>query len=302
MKSISLSFIYDETLFKLLGTSDRIRQPDDCFDTEERRRCGAHYTTEENILKVIRPLFMDDLRAEFEKIKTNRKKLQEFHHKLASLNFFDPACGCGNFLVLAYRELRILEMEVLEILHKSGQKFLDTEFVSQVDVDQFYGIEIVEFPVRIAETALWLMDHQMNMFASERFGRYYVRLPLQKSAKIVLGNALRIDWNDVIPREKCTYILGNPPFVGKQYQDTEQKEDVYLVLSLLKGFGVLDYVCCWYVKAAEYIQETTIPVGFVSTNSITQGEQSGILWAWMYAKGIHINCVPFICLDERSER
>ncbi len=127
------------------------------MDPDARRRCGAHYTTEANIMKVIRPLFLDELRAEFEKVRSNKKKLQEFHAKLASLTFFDPACGCGNFLVLAYRELRLLEMEVLEILHKGRQKFLGTEFISQVDVDQFYGIEIVEFPVRIAETALWLM-------------------------------------------------------------------------------------------------------------------------------------------------
>ena len=289
MKSTSLSFIYDETLAKLLGTSDCIRQPDDCFDMEERRHCGAHYTTEQNILKVIRPLFLDELRTEFEKIKTNRKKLQEFHHKLASLTFFDPACGCGNFLVLAYRELRLLEMEVLEILHKTGQKFFDTEFVSQVDVGQFYGIEIVEFPVRIAETALWLMDHQMNVMASERFGRYYVRLPLQKSAKIVHGNALRIDWSEVTPKEKCSYILGNPPFVGKQFQSPEQKEDMELVLRNVKGYGTLDYVTCWYFKATDYIQDTKIPVGFVSTNSISQGEQVGVLWSEMFKRGVKIN-------------
>ncbi|MGL4595603.1 MAG: DNA methyltransferase, partial [Thermoguttaceae bacterium] len=259
------------------------------MDPEARRACGAHYTTEENILKVIRPLFLDDLRNEFNKIKSSKAKLNAFHEKLGNLTFFDPACGCGNFLVLAYRELRRLEMDVFEKLHKSGQKFLDTAFVSQVDVDQFYGIEIVEFPVRIAETALWLMDHQMNIEASERFGNYYVRLPLQKSAKIVHGNALQLDWNDVLPKQKCSFILGNPPFVGKNYRSKEQTEDIQLVCQGVRNFGSLDYVACWYIKAAKYIQETVIPVGFVSTNSIAQGEQVEFLWEELYKWSIHIN-------------
>ncbi|MGL4595662.1 MAG: DNA methyltransferase, partial [Thermoguttaceae bacterium] len=258
------------------------------MDPDARRACGAHYTTEENILKVIRPLFLDDLRNEFNKIKSSKAKLNAFHEKLGNLTFFDPACGCGNFLVLAYREMRRLEMDVFEKLHKSGQKFLDTAFVSQVDVDQFYGIEIVEFPVRIAETALWLMDHQMNIEASERFGNYYVRLPLQKSAKIVHGNALRLDWNDVLPKQKCSFILGNPPFVGKNYRSKEQTEDIQLVCQGVRNFGSLDYVTCWYIKAMEYIQDTSISVGFVSTNSIAQGEQVGILWPVLFARGMTI--------------
>ena len=259
------------------------------MDSDARRRCGAHYTTEENIMKVIRPLFLDELRVEFEKCKSNKAKLQEFHRKLASLTFFDPACGCGNFLVLAYRELRLLEMDVLEILFKGGQKVLDTGFISQVNVDQFYGIEIVEFPVRIAETALWLMDHQMNVLSSERFGHYYVRLPLTKSAKIVHGNALRIDWENVLPKNKCSYILGNPPFVGKQFQTPEQKDDMAVVLRDVKGSGVLDYVSCWYFKVAEYIKDTMIQVGFVSTSSIVQGEQVGALWSELFKRNIKIN-------------
>ena len=248
------------------------------MDPDARRRCGAHYTTEENIMKVIRPLFLDELRAEFEKVRSNKKKLQEFHKKLASLTFFDPACGCGNFLVLAYRELRLLEMDVLEVLFKGDQKFLAADFVSQVDVDQFYGIEIVEFPVRIAETALWLMDHQMNVLASERFGRYYVRLPLTKSAKIVHGNALRIGWDEVLPSKECSYILGNPPYVGKHYRTPEQSDDLRCVLPNFRNLGDVDYVTGWFVKAAEYIQNTPVRVGFVSTNSITQGEQVPLVW------------------------
>ena len=257
------------------------------MDPDARRRCGAHYTTEQNILKVIRPLFLDSLRAEFEKVKSNKAKVRAFHQKLASLTFFDPACGCGNFLVLAYRELRLLEMDVLQSIYQKDA--FDLIHLVQVDVDQFYGIEIVEFPVRIAETALWLMDHQMNVLASERFGQYYVRLPLQKSAKIVHGNALRIDWNEVLPKEKCSYILGNPPFVGAKYQEAEQKEDAKLVFGKTANAGLLDYVSCWYFKAAEYIKDTRIQVGFVSTNSIAQGEQVGVLWAELFKRGVKIN-------------
>jgi len=282
----TLSGFYERVLVLALGKPGK---PEEQINSEARRRCGAHYTTEENIMKVIRPLFLDDLRTEFEKCRSNKKKLQEFHKKLSALTFFDPACGCGNFLVLAYRELRLLEMDVLEGLFKSGQKFLGSDFVSQVHVDQFYGIEIVEFPVRIAETALWLMAHQMNVLASERFGQYYVRLPLKKSAKIVHDNALRIDWNDVLPKERCSYILGNPPFVGAKYQDSVQKEDARLVFGKTPNAGLLDYVACWYFKAAEYIKQTKIQVGFVSTNSIAQGEQTGALWSELFKRGVKIN-------------
>jgi len=261
------------------------------MDPGSRRQCGAHYTTEQNILKVIRPLFLDDLRDEFVKIKKNRAKLREFHKKLSSLTFFDPACGCGNFLVLAYRELRLLEMDVLAAIHTGVTKFFDETFVSksQIDVDQMYGIEIVEFPVRIAETALWLMDHQMNVLASERFGQYYLRLPLKKSAKIVHANALRIDWNDALPKNQCSYILSNPPFVGAKYQTAEQKTDSRLVFGKTSNAGLLDYVACWYIKAAEYISGTQIRVGFVSTNSIAQGEQAGVLWTEMFKRSARIN-------------
>ncbi|MDR1923488.1 MAG: N-6 DNA methylase [Planctomycetaceae bacterium] len=272
------------------------------MNANTRRRYGAHYTTEENIMKVIRPLFLDELRNEFDKIKNDAKQLKEFHKKLIALNFFDPACGCGNFLVLAYRELRLLEIEVLEILHKKYPKLLGTEFVSQVDVDQFYGIEIVEFPVRIAETALWLMDHQMNVLASERFGRYFVRLPLQKSATIVHANALRIDWDNVLPRKKCSYILGNPPYAGKKEQNPEQKEDTRLVLGSCEKSGILDYVSNWFVKAASYIDKTSIRVAFLSTNSISQGEQVGVLWKELFRKKINIHFAyrSFVWTSESS--
>jgi len=196
---------------------------------EEQRKGGAHYTSERNILKTIHPLFLDELREEFEKIRdsksTQRKsQLEKFHDKLGTLTFFDPACGCGNFLILAYRELRLLEIEVLETLHPRRQLELDVKKLSKIDVDQFYGIEIEEFPVRIAEAAMWLVDHQMNMRLSEAFGQSFVRLPLKKSAHITFGNALELDWKTVIDPKKLSYMLGNPPFVGQHYQESTQKK------------------------------------------------------------------------------
>lgn len=260
------------------------------MDQKLRRNLGAHYTTEKNILKLIKPLFLDDLHDEFEKIKTNNKKLEEFHKKIASLKFLDPACGCGNFLVIAYRELRELELNVLRLLHKDKSGFLDVGSEIRCDVDQFYGIEIEEFPAQIAQTALWLMDHQMNMKVSEEFGQYFRRLPLKKSATIVHGNALRIDWRDVVPPQELNYILGNPPFGGKQYQSDEQKEDMARVFSDVKGAGVLDFVAAWYRKAADYMSyNKSIVTAFVSTNSISQGEQVGILWPDLFRHGTKIH-------------
>jgi hypothetical protein len=234
-------------------------------------------------LKQVRSLFLDDLHAEFETAKREKKRLGEFHRKIAKLTFLDPACGCGNFLVVTYRELRLLEIEILRILH-GDQTVLDIHHFSLVDVDAMYGIEIKEFPVRVAEVALWLMDHQMNQRLSEAFGQYFVRLPLKKSATIKNANALRINWREVLPPEKCSFVMGNPPFVGKHLMTREQGEDTEIVWGDLKGSGFLDYVTCWYKRAAEYIQGTAIPVGFVSTNSITQGEQVGVLWNELFTK------------------
>jgi len=247
------------------------------MNPEERRNLGAHYTSEKNIFKLIKPLFLDELREEFDKVKSNSKRLKEFHHKLSTLKFLDPACGSGNFLIITYRELRQLEIEILRVLYKN-QAVLDISQIVWLNVDQFYGIEYDEFASRIAEVAMWLIDHQMNMRISEEFGHYFVRLPLEKSAKIVNGNSLRIDWEEVVSKTELSYILGNPPFYGKQMQTKEQKEDMKLVFEGVKGAGVLDYVTAWYLKASKYIQETQIKVAFVSTNSISQGEQVGILW------------------------
>lgn len=254
------------------------------MNPKERRNLGAHYTSEKNILRLIKPLFLDELHEEFQKIKSNKNKLLEFSKKLASLKFFDPACGCGNFLIITYRELRLLELEVLKELHSNGQLVTDIKQIIQVDVDQFYGIEYDEFPARIAEVALWLIDHQMNVLISETFGEYFARLPLRKSATIIHGNALQLSWNQIISPNELSFILGNPPFVGKKEQSKSQKEDMKLVFNKVKGAGVLDYVTAWYLKASQMIQNTKIKVGFVSTNSIAQGEQTGILWNELFTK------------------
>jgi hypothetical protein len=262
------------------------------MDQKLRRNLGAHYTTEKNILKLIRPLFLDELRAEFERVKKNPKKLYEFHERLAKLKFLDPACGCGNFLVIAYRELRLLELDIIRELYGTTKTAsLDVgELNILCDVDQFYGIEIEEFPAQIAQTALWLMDHQMNMQVSEEFGSYYVRLPLRKSATIVHGNALRRDWREIVKPEELSYILGNPPFGGKKEQDDGQKADMARVFHDVKGAGVLDFVSAWYRRAAEFMQyNPAIKTAFVSTNSITQGEQVGVLWRDLLKRGVKIH-------------
>jgi hypothetical protein len=255
---------------------------------EERRQIGAHYTSERDILKLVHALFLDDLRAEFETLKHDRRRLPAFHQKLGALTFFDPACGCGNFLVITYRELRLLELEVLDALGYGGQAVTDISLLVRVDVDQMFGIEIEEWPARIAETALWLMDHQMNLLLAEKFGQYFVRLPLKKSARIVNDNALRLNWRCVINPAECSYILGNPPFVGAKFQDDEQRKDMAAVAGAVKNYGLLDYVTAWYFKAADFIKDTPVRVGFVSTNSITQGEQVGVLWNALFAQGMKI--------------
>lgn len=255
------------------------------MDKTARRNLGAHYTSEGNILKLIKPLFLDELWAEFERIKTNAKRLLEFQQKLRSLTFLDPACGCGNFLVIAYRELRQLELEVLRAARAGDQLALDVSSLILVDVDQFYGIEIEEFPAQIAQVALWLMDHQMNLQVSQEFGAYFARIPLHARGTIVHANALQLDWNEVITADKLSYIMGNPPFVGAKMMSKEQRADVAEVFKGIKNAGLLDFVAAWYVKAANMMQNTGICCAFVSTNSITQGEQVSVLWDWMLKQG-----------------
>ena len=264
------------------------------MDKDERREQGAHYTTEKNIMKVIEPLFLDDLRDEFERLKarkTQRQKLlTEFQGRLANLKFFDPACGCGNFLIIAYRELRQLELEVLVELRTNQQLTLDASNLSQVDVDQFYGIEIGEFPARIAEVAMWMMDHIMNNKLSLEFGQTYVRIPLRKSPHIVHGDALETDWETVLSSNDCSYVFGNPPFIGAKYQSEDQRQQVRRIAALGKSGGTLDYVAAWFLKAGSYVQASNAQIGFVSTNSITQGEQVAQLWPLLFGKhGLEIS-------------
>ncbi len=263
------------------------------MDPVERRATGAHYTTEKNILKVIEPLFMDDLRAEFERLKVRKdsrrvSELRRFQRKLMELRFFDPACGCGNFLIIAYRELRRLEMDVIREIRTatvaSGQEVLGVELISLVNVDQFYGMELGEFSARIAETALWMMDHIMNNRLSLEFGESYTRIPLITSPTIIAGDALETDWASLLPPEECSFVFGNPPFVGAKFQSAEQREQVRRIASLGRSGGTLDYVTAWLIKAGEYVQTSNARIGFVSTNSITQGEQVAQLWPILFER------------------
>ncbi len=266
------------------------------MDPVERRAQGAHYTTEQNILKVIEPLFLDDLWEEFTRIRALRRdrlrRLREFQEKLGRLTFFDPACGCGNFLVIAYRELRRLEVEVLrELLGREEQQVLqfDVSSLSRLDVDQFYGIEIGEFPARIAEVALWMMDHLMNNELSLEFGQSYARIPLKRSPHIHCGDALEMDWEDLLPAKECSFVFGNPPFGGAKFQSPAQRAQVRRIAALGGSGGTLDYVTAWFITAGGYIQKSGPPgerarIGFVATNSITQGEQVAQLWPILFGR------------------
>ena len=259
------------------------------MDPKKRREIGAHYTTEKNILKVIEPLFMDDLRAEFERLKSRKDRgwraaLRKFQQKLGEMQFFDPACGCGNFLIIAYRELRLLEIEALKEL-RGRQIDIEADTLSLIDVDQFYGIEFEEFPARIAETALWMMDHIMNNWLSLEFGEIYTRIPLKKSPHIVHGDALEIDWAEFLPPKKCSFIFGNPPYRGSKYQTPEQRVQVRRIAAWGRGGGTLDYVAAWFIKAGEYVQDSSMArIGFVATNSITQGQQVAQLWPVLFER------------------
>lgn len=263
------------------------------MDRNLRRAIGAHYTTEQNIMKVIEPLFLDDLREEFDricKLRRNRAfRLREFQRKLGELNFLDPACGCGNFLIIAYREIRQLEIEVLEQVIAFGQLDLDAQNLSVVDVDQFYGIELEEFPARIAGTALWMMDHIMNNRLGEAFGTVYTRIPLRARARILCADALEMDWSSLLSASQCSYVFGNPPFAGAKYQSLEQRAQVHRIAGFKHISGTLDYVCCWFLKAGAYVQDGT-RIGFVATNSIVQGEQIGQVWPLMFNRyGLEIS-------------
>ena len=263
------------------------------MDPQERREQGAHYTTEKNILKLIAPLFLDDLYTEFNRLKSRKDtrrlaELKKFQHKLGQMIFFDPACGCGNFLIITYRELRKLELLVLKEIHAkhlaNAQAEIDSSDLSLIDVNQFYGIEINEFPVRIAETALWMMDHIMNTQLSLEFGQTYTRIPLETSPSIIHGDALELDWSEILSPQKCSFVLGNPPFVGAKYQSKLQRAQVHRIASLRTNGGTLDYVTAWFMKAGQYIGNTSCSIGFVSTNSVTRGEQVAQLWPILFER------------------
>ncbi|MBX3496512.1 MAG: class I SAM-dependent DNA methyltransferase [Parvibaculum sp.] len=254
----------------------------------ERRAIGAHYTTEKNILKVIQPLFLDGLREEFEHAKALKRGRQQalidFHEKLGRLTFFDPACGCGNFLVIAYRELRQLELELLVEIFPRDQVVLNIDDLSKVNVDRFYGIEISEFPARIAEVAMWMMDHIMNNRLGLAFGSNYARIPLKSSPHILHADALETDWAALLPPEKCAYVFGNPPFIGSKFQTAGQRQQVRDIAKLGGSGGTLDFVTAWFLKAGEYVQGGKADIAFVATNSITQGEQVAQLWPLLFQR------------------
>ena len=259
------------------------------MEPAERRAQGAHYTTEKNILKVIEPLFMDGLRAGFARLKTRRDSrrrpdLLRFQQRLERLTFFDPACGCGNFLIIAYRELRLLEIEVLKEVYPDGQLDALADTLSVVNVDRFHGIELGEFPARIAETALWMMDHIMNNRLSLEFGLTFARIPLRTSPHILHGDALETDWAEFVPPEECDYVFGNPPFAGAKFQSPGQRAQVRRIAAPGGTGGTLDYVAAWFLKAGDYAGAGPARIGFVATNSIAQGEQAAQLWPLLFER------------------
>ena len=278
------------------------------LNPDTRRSGGMHYTSIENIHKVIDPLFLDGLRSELEEIKeiavdkTRKARLSAFQAKLAGLTFLDPACGSGNFLTETYLSLRKLENEVLRC--STDQISMDMEGIIQVSIGQFYGIEINDFAVTVAKTALWIAESQMMKETEDVVHMSLDFLPLKSYANITEGNALRLDWESVVSKHKLNYIMGNPPFVGHQWRSKEQAEDLEAVCRDIPKCGKLDYVCGWYNKAADYMQGTNIHTAFVSTNSISQGESVGILWKPLFEKGVDIEFAyrTFVWTSEAKDK
>lgn len=273
------------TLFQnIMESADNQKDKKSGKKSQHRRDFGAHYTSERNIRRAIEPLFLNDLKAEFEQVQNDAKKLTAFITKLQTLQILDPACGCGNFLIVAYREMRLLEMQALKALDlQSGQ-----QMSSYCDVHQFHGFEIDSAACEIATVAMWLTDHQMN----RRYQEGYRRIPLANRADIHCINALSQDWATILGEttaKNIRYIVGNPPFLGKTYQSASQKEDMKRIAGNIKNFASLDYVCGWYIQAVKFMQQfTNVQTAFVSTNSITQGEQVAILWQPLLDAGLHI--------------
>ena len=251
------------------------------MDPYKRATLGEQYTPQYIIKKVLKPLFLDQLYAEFENSKGNRFAIEAFHNKIASLRFLDPACGCGNFLIVAYAMLRRLELEILRFLYPYNEDLpsdFDLHNLIKVNVGQFYGIELEEFPCQIAQAGLWLIDHKMNIEASNTFGKPFVRIPLTQCAHIFQNNALTTQWENITSSKKVDYIFGNPPFYGAKKLTDNQRREVRSLFSNSRNSGLLDYVAAWYISAAKYMQGTHIKAAFVSTNSIIQGEQVSYLW------------------------
>ena len=259
------------------------------MNPQERRELGAHYTSEENILKVIKPLFLDELEEEFDRSISTSAELRAFQDKLASLTFLDPACGSGNFLIITYQRLRELEFKALKLLHSNLQYDFITDH-TRVSLNQFYGIEIEDFPCEIAKVSMLLMKHLMDQEVSAYFGTNFIDFPIKDNANIVKGNALRLDWNEVVPAHKLNYILGNPPFNGARTMSTDQKSDLTHVFGDVKNIGNLDFVTPWYKKSADMMDRNpAIQTALVSTNSIVQGDQAGILGEYLFGRGFEIN-------------
>ncbi len=258
------------------------------IDSVTRRAQGAHYTPEEAIFRVIGPLFLEELHDEFDAIcaksgDARSKGLVAFHEKLASLTFFDPACGAGNFLVVTYRELRELERQVIEALHPPETRLpFGASEISKVSVEQFYGIEIDEFPSQIAQVALWMTDHIANVNLGEVYGQHIPSIPLVEAPHIRHADALEIDWNTVLPAERCSYVFGNPPFIGAKMQTPDQRAQVRRIAQLGGSGGTLDYVAAWFLKAGTYVRGGDATIAFVATNSIAQGEQVAQLWPKLF--------------------
>lgn len=266
------------------------------LNPETRRSGGMHYTSIENIHKVIDPLFLDALKAELNEIcenpieRTKNAKLRAFQRKLAGLKFLDPACGSGNFLTETYLSLRRLENKILlELSHGQVTMYTASESPIQVSISQFYGIEINDFAVTVAKTALWIAESQMMKETEKILLVPLDFLPLKTNAYIVEGNALRTDWESVVPKSELNYIMGNPPFVGARLMDKAQKDDINHIFAGWKNAGNLDYVCCWYKKATDIMQNTAIRTALVSTNSVSQGESVANLWKPLFADGVHID-------------
>lgn len=262
------------------------------IDEEQRGNLGQHYTSVPNIMKVIQPLFLDDLYVELEKAKGNEKKLKALLVRLQNLSIFDPACGSGNFLIIAYKELRRLEMQIIDALNAASQQTV--MYYSGIKLSQFYGIEIDDFACEIATLSLWLAEHQMNTEFKAKFGYSEPALPLKDGGNVVCGNSLRLDWEEVCPPvdeqggEREVYICGNPPFLGSGGRSKEQNEDMDSVFAGFKSFGMLDFVACWFWKAAQYIQDKQAQFALVATNSICQGEQVAMLWPRILEKNLAI--------------